>query len=271
MMNILDLEKLSEQVRIAEKISAGFVDEQAYNVVTKVVNESAIMESEDEIKQFHRNSAYIDHNFDLEEMLKTVNAAFEGTNSTEKKMAQNKVFAPGEAELQVGAASKGAVSQKQYVDGKLRAPDAVANSWRKQSEEQKKFAKGDEKQTEVTLSNPSKTVEGKTPGATLKSATKGVTENAVEIKKPTVPKQDAPKAPKINGGPVEAPKSESNIKSKQAFAGDMKKDAFGGKKQNVPNTIIGGAAKFESFVTSLKTKENSALIEAVISAFRLTR
>jgi len=84
-MDMLDLEKLAESVKLVEKIAAGVVDDQAYNVVTQAVNESVLVEAEQEVEAFLRNSPRIKREIDLSSLVENIEDALSGPGNYPKE------------------------------------------------------------------------------------------------------------------------------------------------------------------------------------------
>jgi hypothetical protein len=80
-MDMLNLEKLLEQAQIAERIADGVVDDQAYNVITKAINESVLMEAQEEVEGILRRGKEIKGVVDLSQLEAQVNGAFGLTES----------------------------------------------------------------------------------------------------------------------------------------------------------------------------------------------
>jgi len=80
-MDMLNLEKLLEQAQIADKIADGVVDDQAYNVITKAVNESVLMEAQEEVEGILRRGKEIKGVVDLSQLEAQINGAFGITES----------------------------------------------------------------------------------------------------------------------------------------------------------------------------------------------
>lgn len=141
-MDMFNLEKLLEQAQIAEKISNGIVDDQAYNVITKAINESVLMEAHDEVEGILSRGRRINKVVDLSQLESQVNNAFginESVQSTQtkkepvtmKKSINEGVSAPKHtaAALGVNDAKKfqkaAATSQTKFVDANTAAVNKV--------------------------------------------------------------------------------------------------------------------------------------------------
>jgi len=75
MMDLLNMEKLMEGAKIADRIADGVVDEQAYNAVTKTVNEEVLMEAKEEVEKILENGKKIKDEPNLAKLESEVNEA----------------------------------------------------------------------------------------------------------------------------------------------------------------------------------------------------
>ncbi len=80
---MFSLEKLLEQAQIAEKISDSTIDNQAYNVTTKAINESVMMESQADVDNILSKGRSINKVVDLTQLESEINQAFGINESVE--------------------------------------------------------------------------------------------------------------------------------------------------------------------------------------------
>lgn len=216
-MDMLNLEKLLEQAQIADKIADGVVDDQAYNVITKAINESVLIEAHDEVEGILRRGKEIKDVVDLTQLEAEINGAFgitESTNPSQTKKGNNmKTQSLSEASFVAKPAS--VKSAKEFQNAVSTSKSANLNS-----------------NTEHEVDSPATFQGVESKGVSAKNA--------------------------MQAG------AKKNI-------GHFEDNA---KKQDVPNDLVKkpvteGATKFISFVESLRTDDNSALIEAIIKGFKV--
>ena len=129
-MDILELDKLMEAAKVADKISAGIVDDAAYNVLTKATNEEVLMESREEIDSILRNGKSIRGDVDviLEELDKDVaalDALSESVNTPVEKPVTKQVAATGQkVDDAVSFQEAKPVPQKEFVKTAEKAKNA---------------------------------------------------------------------------------------------------------------------------------------------------
>ena len=227
---MFNLEKLLEQAQIAEKISNGTVDNHAYNVTTKAINESVSMDTHADVDTILSKGRSINKVVDLTQLESEINQAF-GINES----------------VQSASTKKESIMNKQTVTEAAAPKKTAATLGVKDA---KSFQK-----------------------AQATSQTKFVDANA-----PAVKKVEA--ANETNFKKVES-KGVTNANEKENFA-DKQKGKFqpNATKQTTPDEIIPkkkvvtesvkNAKKYISFLESLRSDENSPLIEAAIQGFKVS-
>ena len=219
MMDMLNLEKLLEQAQIADKIADGVVDDQAYNVLTKAINESVLMEAQEEVEGILRRGKEIKGDIDLSQLEAQINGAF------------------GLAE---------SVSPSQPKEGNTMNKNTRLEGATFVAQPNTSIKSREAFQKSVDVSNNAKVNSNTEHQIDTPANFKGVESKGVTAKN------------SMQAG------AKKNI-------GHFEDNA---KKQDVPDALVSkpvteGAAKYIAFVESLRTNENTHLIEAIIKGFNV--
>lgn len=230
-MDMLDLDKLMRDAKVFEKITEGTVDDSAYNAVTQCINESAIMESREEVEGILSRGNDVNDRLDFSDLEKTINGALGLAESAEPKIENDKK----ETEMKTEPINEAAANPSAGVDSadKFLKAEPV---------KQKEFVKA------KTDSKDSKA---------LDTANTNGEHDVTEHKSDTSVEKQAESSMKEMQKDADGNKEwEENSKKQE------KAEAKAVLKEN--------ADKYIGFIESLKNDENAKYINGIIEAFDIT-
>lgn len=283
-MDLLNMEKLMEGAKIADKIADGVVDDQAYNVITKVTNESILMEAREEVDSILEKGKAMRDDVNLSQLESDVNKALGVTEGTSAKCG----CVEGQCECSEGQED---TSKQCKCDGKCKCDkkvleESIDNKGEKMSKkakveakEEKVVAKVEAKEEKVVAKVEAKEekaeaiVEGKAP--VVEPTNADTPEKFQKEVNSTTSEKDNTNGEHDVSDKASKEKVEktgvSAQKEKQAGVKSVQKDNLKEKQNEVdvekPGAKLENADKFKGFVESIKNDENKAVVEAVIKAF----
>ena len=230
-MDMLDLDKLMRDSKVFERITEGTVDDSAYNAVTQCINESAIMESREEVEGILSRGNDVNDRLDFADLERTINGALGITESAKPKIESDKK----EKEMKTQPINEAAANPSTGVDSAEKFLKA-------QPVKQKEFvkAKTDSKDsTELDAANTN-SEHVVTEHKSNKSVEKQAESSMKEMQKDADDNKEW---------------EENSKKQEKAEAKSVLKE---------------NADKYIGFIESLKTDENAKYINGIIEAFNVT-
>jgi hypothetical protein len=232
-MNFMSLDQMMTEANIANQIADGTVDDSAYNVVTRSVNESALMDVREEVESILESKSFMRGEVDLIALAESVNSSLgkSGKDAFQKS---------------VGGKSNEGNRVTENTAGEKKAKAGAAK------------AKGELAPAKQEVPGP------KLPAA--KSVVKAA--EPTVVKTPVASKEAFQKA--VGGKSNEGTRvTEDTAGEKKAKAG-VKKEITKLPKQKLPKDFKEKAAKFEGYLDSVKTPANAAIVEGIREAFEIT-
>ena len=297
-MDLLNMEKLIEGAAIAEKITEGVVDDQAYNVITQTVNEDVLMEGKKEVETILENGKTINNKVNLDALESEVNSALvpeapkakvEAADAPKKEEAKvEAAVAPKteEAKVEAVVAPKAEEAKVEaVVDPKEEAKvEATETPAVETPVEETPVVEAAETPVCECKGGPAKLAACECLEAKTEATNKTPAQPAVGVD--TAQKfQDsvAVKQSEFVNANLEHTVSETDDKAKvdkeaevalkdnQKEAHSNIKDGLAEKQNEVdvlkPGAKLENAEAYITFVESLKKDDNAPLIEAVLKAF----
>ena len=252
------MEKLMEGVNIAQKITDGVVDDQAYNVLTQTVNEEILMEGRESVEKILENGKKMKDTVDLSQLESEVNDALGVTEALDKV---------GKEDADVNN------------DGKVDDQDKYIKNKRKTIT--KSINEGDSEMNTKQKPQMEAVVEAKghlaTPAVGVDTAEKF--QNAVAVKQSDFVNANTEHSVSATNSKTEVDKeAEAAMKDKRKVVDQVQKDNLKEKQNEVdatkpaavaPASKLENADKFTGFLESIKDEENAPIIEATIKAFNV--